>query len=282
MRCFVAMVLIHWPMLLLLQLFNTGDWCLLPTLPDKLLPFNSSEFKRVEIDAKQPLIGLQWRYAIDGQLSQANSENIQQTVSCWRETTSTCIPPNPSVSNMIESTEYPTEIEEETFIIKLARCSDRDSEEISESTIRSAQLVDAVLTLPNSLGYEFRRWLASLKRKLIPPLLNVSEALQLSPHPATILPNRGSKLGEICDILNGVKLEASSGIYSLQGEVVSVQGKLEAIEWSDDPNSAGADDLKESSFPRSSDRVPRKTTLFQLRDLHTDQLVRTYFCIYLD
>lgn len=260
---------------------------MLPTLQDKLLPFNSSELgleiKRVEIDATQPLISLQWRYAIDGQLLQADSDNLQQTVLSSRRTASTCVPPNPSESNMIELSECPNESEEDSLTIKMGRCSDRDTEEMSESTMSSQpQLVDAVLTLSNSVGYEFRRWLASLKRKLIPQLLNVGEALHLPSHPASIFPNRGSNLGETCDILNAVKLEASSGIFSLQGEVVSIQGKLETAEYSDDPISAGDDDLKELSFSRSSGRAQRKTTLFQLRDLHTDQLVRTLLCINLN
>lgn len=246
-------------------MLNTGDWCLLPSLHDDLSSEISLEFRRVEIDAKQPLISLQWRFGIDGQLLQEDKENLLQTVSSSRGTTSICVPPYSSDSNMIELSECPPESEEDSLIIKMGRCSDHDTEKMSESTISSQpQLVDAVLTLSDSLGYEFRRWLVSLKRKLIPQLINVSEALQLCSHPATVLPNCGSNLG---------------GILALQGEVVSIQGKLETTECSDNPVSAGDDDLKELSFSRSFGLAQQKTTLFQLRDLHTDQPVRTFFSI---
>jgi len=272
---------------MLLQLLNSGDWCLLPTMQDKSFSFNSSEItlesKRVEIDSKQPLLSLQWRYAIDGQLLQADTDNLRQTVSSRRGMTASCDPIDSSGSNLLESTDFPTESEEDSLIMKMGRSSDYDTSEMSESTVScQAQLVDAILIVSDSLGYEFGRWLASLKRKLIPQLLNVSEALQLPSHPARIIPNHCSDLGKICDILNGVKLEASSGTFSLQGEVVSIQGKLEETECSDDPVSDRDDELREVSFSTSSDRAQPKTEVFQLRDPHTDQLVRTYFLIHFD
>lgn len=270
---------VKWRAVELSQVLNSGDWCLLPTMQDKSLAFNSSEialgFKRVEIDSKQPLLSLQWRYVIDGQLLQADTENLRQTVSSRRGLTSSCDPADSSGSNMLHLTDFPTESEEDSLIMKMGRCSDYETAEMSESTVScQAQLVDAILIVSDSLGYEFSRWLASLKRKLIPQLLNVSEALQLSSHPARTIPKHFSDLGDICDKLDGVKLEVSSGTLSLQGVVVSIQGKLEATECSDYPISDRDDALRELSLSTTSGRAQPKTTVFQLRDPRTDQLIR--------
>jgi hypothetical protein len=259
--------------------FNTGDWCLLPTLQDKVLPLNSSELsfalKRMEIDSKQPLISFQWRYAVDFQLSQADTKNLQQMVSSSRGTNSAYISHSLSQSNM-ELTECAPEIEEDTQKINLRRCSTDDTEEMSERTLSSQpQLVDVVLTLSSALGDEFRDWLFSLKRKLIPQTLSVSEALRLTSHPATISSKNGSNLGDVCNTLSAGRFEAPSDIFSLQGEVVSIQGKLETIESSNDSISADDNGLKEAICPRFSGCAQRQTTLLLLRDLHTNQLVST-------
>lgn len=233
----------------------------------------------MEIDAKHSLISLQWKYDVDFQVSQADTKTLEQMVSSSRGTNSTCISHNLSESTM-ESAECATESEEDTRKINLRRCSTGDTEEMSERTSSSKpQLVDVVLTLSTALGDEFRDWLSSLKRKLIPQSLSVSEVLRLTTHPATISSKSGSNLGEIFGMFGAVNLESSSGIFSLQGEVVSIQGKLEAVECSNDSISTGDDDLKVPMCPRFSACAQRQTTLFQLRDLYTNQLVITSSCI---
>lgn len=255
---------------------------MLPALQENLLPFSSSELsfalKRVEIDAKQPLISLQWRYAVDIQLSQADPENLQQIVSSRSGTNSSYIPHNVPELNM-DSTERATESEEDPRKINLRGCSNTDTEEMSPRTLSSKpQLVDIILTLSTALGDDFRGWLACLERKLIPQLLTVSEGLRRSRSP-TVSPKSSSSLEEIWDVLSAVNSEASSGTYSLQGEVVAIQGKLETIDSSNDFISTDDDNLKDTTRPRFSDCAQSRTTLFQLRDLYTDQLVSTNSCI---
>ncbi|KAG0558429.1 hypothetical protein KC19_10G027600 [Ceratodon purpureus] len=245
----------NWRSIEFSQVCNTGDWCLLPSLGDKVLPFNSSELsfslERVEIDAKQPLISLEWKYAVDFPVSQADKKTLEQVASSRRATNSPYISLDLSESNM-ELAEYASESEEDTRKLNLRRCSTGDTDEMNERTLSSKpQLVDVVLTLPNAVGDEFRDWLSSLKRRLIPETLSVSEVLRLTTHPATI--------------------------SSLQGEVVSILGKLEAVECTNDSISTGDDGVKEPTCPRFSARAQRQTTLFQLRDLCTKQLIRIQF-----
>lgn len=268
-------------LLLLLQMFNTGDWCLLPTSQDNLSSGLSLECRRVEIDAEQPLISLQWRCAGDGQSIEPDIEESLQTAVSNGGATSTFVLPCEPDLNGIDATDFVTESGGDSSTLKLGRCSDDDTENMSGSTSSSQpQLVDVVLTVSDSFRHELRRWLVSLKRELIPELLNVSEALQLSSHTATMLPKYGNSLEERTDISGAVKLEASSGILSLQGEVVSIQGKLEMTECSGHPSSAGNDDLSKFSFSRSSAGSQWRKTLFQLRDLRTDHMVRTNIGMY--
>lgn len=257
-------------------MFNTGDWCLLPTSLDNLSSAMTSECRRVEIDAEQPLLSLQWSCAGDGQSIEPDIEESLQTAASNEGAASTFVLPSGPDFNVIDATDFVTESEGDSSILELGRCSDDDTEDMSGSTRSSQpQLVDVVLIVSDSFRHEVRRWLAFLKRKLIPELLNVSEALQLSSHTATTLPKYGNSLEERSDIFGAVKLEASSGILSLQGEVVSIQGRLEMIECAGHPSSAGKDDLREFSFPRSSAGSQWRNTLIRLRDLRTDHLVRT-------
>lgn len=254
-------------LLLFLQVLNTGDWCLLSTSHGNLPPVNSSQlnkaFKRVEIDASNSLIGLNWRYTTDCQI--ADMKNLPQNGSFSKRMTSTFTPHNASDSKYIGSTGNATENEGSTLKVDMGRCSGCDIEPMDEDSRGcQSQLVDMVLTMSNTLGDEFRHWSTSLESKLIPQNLSVSEALQLAPY-----------VGEVCDTPN----VGSSGIHSLQGEMVSIRGELVAVKCSNCPTTTVDGEHEEPIFSRLSGRSRRQKILCYLKDLRTEQLVGSGSCV---
>ncbi|XP_024391259.1 uncharacterized protein [Physcomitrium patens] len=252
---------INWKSLEISQVLNTGDWCLLSTSHGNLPPVNSSQlnkaFKRVEIDASNSLIGLNWRYTTDCQI--ADMKNLPQNGSFSKRMTSTFTPHNASDSKYIGSTGNATENEGSTLKVDMGRCSGCDIEPMDEDSRGcQSQLVDMVLTMSNTLGDEFRHWSTSLESKLIPQNLSVSEALQLAPY-----------VGEVCDTPN----VGSSGIHSLQGEMVSIRGELVAVKCSNCPTTTVDGEHEEPIFSRLSGRSRRQKILCYLKDLRTEQLI---------
>lgn len=61
-----VLLALGWRSIEMSQMFNTGDWCLLPTSLDNLSSAMNLGCRRVEIDSEEPLLSLQWSCAGDG------------------------------------------------------------------------------------------------------------------------------------------------------------------------------------------------------------------------
>lgn len=145
--------------------------------------------------------------------------------------------------------------------------------------LQNSQCVDVVITLASSGGEAFRTWLTAFRAQVVPPLLDVGETLEHAPRSPMALAGTFSMPSKnLLTLSNTVKKETSAGIFSLQGQVISVHGKIETIKCVDPLGICGEGQLKQTLTNLGLRTcLEEKILLLGLQDFHSSQLVSSEF-----
>lgn len=265
-------------------MLKIGDWYLLPILHSQQLPHNPgglrSQSQIFVLDYRHPILSIHWNLQEDS----LSCQSIPKSISAGTAGTAS----QRSPQNIHSDLAVPATIGSRDFRCGAKRsCSferrlcgrrcGQNLETLDEefTYLQNSQRVDVVITLASSGGEAFRNWLAAFRAQVVPLLLDVGETFKHAPHPARALAGTFSMpCKSLLTLSNAVKRETPSGIFSLQGEVVSVQGKIESMKYFDPPGFCGEGQLKQTSTNLSLRAcLEEKILLLGLQDLHSSQLV---------
>lgn len=265
-------------------MLKIGDWYLLPILRSQQLPHNpggsTAQSQTFVVDYRHPILSIHWNLQEDS----LTSQSVPKSISAGTASTASQRSPR----NFLLDLAVPATIgsrdsrcgAKRSCSFERRLCGGRCGQtlEILEeefTSLQNSQRVDVVITLASSGGEAFRNWLAAFRAQVLPPLLDVGETLEHATHfPRALAGNFSMPCKSLLTLSNAVKRETPSGIFSLQGEVVSVQGKIETMKYFDPPGFCGEGQLKQTSTNLSLRAcLEEKILLLGLQDLHSSQLV---------
>lgn len=156
--------------------------------------------------------------------------------------------------------------------------SDGSTENVNQDTvtpkIKVPQLADAVIVVSKTSKEYLMNFLAEIRAQLFITLLGVRETLEHASHPAEMSPDKSTTIaGNLDSRSNAVSEETMDGIFSLQGPLVSVWGKVESMELKSSLLMGRAQHKQPSSSSSSELGKEHLMMILEIQDLHGDQIV---------